>query len=200
MHGLFTTASRRTSKIFAIAVIHAITKALEQRYEFLKYVKFNIKGETDELVKISPDLNTVDTIRMGRAVEAIVKIIYMDFKDRAGFNFINEFKKNTGEKTISDLLEMGVDFELLHIQQQYIYRQDEKYKSKSRVTPIKDFAPTKEKSLLDYSLENISNWDYDDNNRICIIYDKDGNVLDQLDLDEIVRKYIGYLTKANTIG
>ena len=199
MHGLFTTAGRRTSKNFAVAVIHAITKALEQRFEFLEYVKFNIKGATDELLKISTDLNKIDPIRVGRAVEAIVKVIYMDFKDRAGFNFINELKKNTGEKTISDLLEMGVDFELLHIQQHYICRQDEKFKIKSKTNPIKDFVLTKEKSLLNYSWENISNLEYNDNNRICIIYDKDGNVLDQLDLDEIVKKYIGYLTKSDTV-
>ena len=45
----------------------------------------------------------------------------------------------------------------------------------------------------------MSNWEYDAYNRNCKIYDKDGNILDQLDLDEIVRKYIRFLTEADSV-
>ncbi len=195
LHGLYTTAGRRTSQNFAGAVIHAITKALEQRYDFLNYVKFNIEGDSDELVSISSDLNSIDIMILGQAVEAIVNVICMDFKDKAGLYFINEFKKNIGEEAISDLKEAGVDFELIKIQQHYLYRQHERIKSKSKND---DFVNKEEKSLLDYSWENVSKWDYDANNHICIIYDKDGKVLDQLNLDEIVKKYIHYLTEVNS--
>jgi len=199
LNGLCTTAGRRTSENFAVAVIHAITRALEQRYDFLKNIKFNIKGDSDELINISPNLNSIDPIIVGQAVEAIVKVICMDFKDKAGLYFINEFMKNTGEDTISDLKKAGIDFELLKIQQHYLYRQQERIKSKSKAIKSDDFVSDKEKSLLDYSWENVSNWEYDTNNRSCIIYDKDGNILDQLDLDEIVKKYISYLTEANSV-
>ena len=119
----------------------------------------------------------------------------MDFKDKAGLYFINEFKKNIGEQAISDLKEIGIDFELLKIQQHYLYRQHERIKSKSKNDY---FVDKKEKSLLDYSWENVSKWDYDANNHNCKIYDKDGKLLDQLDLDEIIKKYIHYLTEANS--
>ena len=199
MHGLFTTAGRRTSQNFAVAVIHAITKALEQRYDFLKYISFNYKGESNELVNISPNLNSIDTIKIGRAVEAIVQVICMDLKDKAGLYFINELKKNTGEETISYLKNVGIDFELLQIKQHYLYRQRNRIKSKSKTDTTNDIKLNKEKSLLDYSWENVSNWEYNAYNRNCKIYDKDGNVLDQLDLDEIVRKYIRYLTEADSV-
>ena len=101
----------------------------------------------------------------------------MDFKDKAGLYFINEFKKNIGEEAISDLKEVGIDFELIKIQQHYLYRQHERIKSKSKND---DFVNKEEKSLLDYS------------------WDKDGKVLDQLNLDEIVKKYIHYLTEVNS--
>lgn len=199
MHGLYTTAGKRTSQNFALAIIHAITRALEQKYDFLKDINFNIKGDSNELVNISPNLNSIDQIKVCQAVEAIVKVICMDFKDKAGLYFINEFMKNTGEKTISDLEKMGIDFELLKIQQHYLYRQQERIKRKSKKGPSDDFVSGKDKSLLDYSWENVSNWEYDTNNRSCIIYDKDGNVLDHLDLDEIVKKYIRYLTAINSV-
>ncbi|UCF50013.1 MAG: hypothetical protein JSU91_00605 [Thermoplasmatales archaeon] len=197
MQGLFTTAGTKTSKKFAVAVINAITKALEQKYDFLKYVKFNIDGESDEFVNVSSDLNSIELISVGQAVEAIVKVIFMDFKDKAGLYFINEFKKNTGEDTISNLKDAGIDFELLQIQQNYLYRQRERIKSKSDSKD--DFLSKKEKSLLNYSWENVSNWEYDANNRNCKIYDKNGNVLDDIDLDKIVKKYIIYLTDANSV-
>ena len=199
MQGLFTTAGAKTSKKFAVAVINAITKALEQRYDFLKFVKFNIDGESDEFVNISTDLNSIELIRVGQAVEAIVKVIFMDFKDKAGLYFINEFKKNTGEDTISDLKDAGIDFELLQIQQNYLYRQRERIKNKSETDSADDFLSKKEKSLLNYSWENVSNWEYDANNRNCKIYDKNGNVLDDIDLDKIVKKYIIYLTNGNSV-
>lgn len=197
MHGLFATAGIRTSKNFAVAVIYAITKALEQRYDFLKYINFNIKGDSDELVNISPNLNSVDPIRVGQSIEAIVKVLCMDFKDKAGLYFINEFMKNTGEETVSELKDNGIDFEILKIQQHYLYRQRERIKNKDETS--EDFLTKKEKSLLDYSWENVSSWEYDSNNRNCKIYDKDGKVLDQIDLDEIVKKYINYLTEGNSV-
>jgi len=197
MHGLFTTAGIRTSKNFAIAVIYAITKALEQRYDFLKYINFNFKKDSNELINISPDLNSIDPIRVGQSIEAIVKVLCMDFKDKAGLYFINEFMKNTGEKTVSELKENGIDFEILKIQQHYLYRQRERVKDKLDKTD--NFLTKKEKNLLDYSWENVSDWNYDSNNRNCKIYDKDGKVLDQIDLDKLVKKYIRYLTEANSV-
>ena len=196
LHGLFTTAGRRTSQNFAGAVIHAITKALEQKYNFLKYIKFNFKGDSNDLVNISPELNSIDIMRVGQAVEAIFKVICMDFKDKAGLYFINEVVKNTGEETISDLKEAGIDFELLQLHQHYLYRQHERIKSKSKTEGL---VPKKEKSLLDYSWENVSKWDYDADNHNCKIYDKDGKVLDHLNLDDIVKKYVHNLTEDNLV-
>lgn len=195
LNGLYTTAGRRTSQIFAGAVISAITKALEQRYDFLKFIKFNVKAESDDLLDISQELNSVDIIKIGQAVEAIIKVICMDFKDKAGLYFINEFKKNTGEEAISYLKEAGIDFELLQIQQHYLYRQNERIKGKSKSD---DFITKKEKSLLDYSWENVSKWDYDTNNNSCKIYDKDGKVLDQINLDDIIKKYVNSLIESNS--
>lgn len=199
MNGLFTTTGRRTSENYAVAVIYTITRALKKRFDFLKYIKFNIGGDYEELLTISSKLNSIDPVIVGRAVESIIQVIFMDLKDKAGFYFINELKRNTGEVAISDLKEIGVDLELLQIQQHYLYRQRSRIKSKSKTAPTGDFEPTKEKSLIDYSWENVSNWDYDANNRSCIIYDKNGKVLDQLNLDELLKQHIKYLTETDAV-
>jgi hypothetical protein len=49
-------------------------------------------------------------------------------------------------------------------------------------------------SLLGYTSKNISSTHYDPENKVCIIYDKAGKELDRLNLDTIIRNYIGTLT------
>jgi len=199
MHGLFTTTGRRTSENYAVAVIYTITRELKKRFDFLKYIKFNVGGDYQELLTISPNLNNIDPVIIGRAVESIIQVIFMDLKDKAGFYFLKEFKENTGEITISSLEEVGVDLELLQIQQHYLYRQRSRIKSKAKTSPPEDLESTKEKNMVEYSWENVSKWDYDAENRICLIYDKNGNVLDQLNLDDLLKQHIKYLTETDAI-
>jgi hypothetical protein len=144
-------------------------------------------------------LNSIDPVKVGRAVESIIQFIFMDLKDKAGFYFINELKKNTGEVAINNLKEVGVDLELLKIQQHYLYRQRSRIKNINTTDRTGGLKPKKEKSLIDYSWQNVSNWDYNANNRSCIIYDNNGKVLDQLDLDEILKQYIKYLTETDAV-
>jgi hypothetical protein len=48
MYGLYNTAGRRTTYSFAIAIMDTITRTLEQRYDFLKYLLF----KTQRLIQI----------------------------------------------------------------------------------------------------------------------------------------------------
>ena len=197
INGLFVTTGRRTSEHYAVAVIYTITRELKKRFDFLKYIKFNLGGDLDEILTISPKLNSIDPVMLGKAVESIIQIIFMDLKGKAGFYFINEFKKNTGEVVISDLQDVGVDLELLKIQQHYLFRQGSRIKSKSKIVSTGDLEYIKEESKIEYSWQNVSYWDYNANNRSCIIYDKNGNVLDKLDLDRILKYHIKYLTETD---
>jgi len=89
-----------------------------------------------------------------------------------------------------------VDFELIMLQQHYLFFRQAKNKNKQRVD---DDLKIKNQSLdninlLNYSEENISSWSYDSKNRVCIIYGNDGKVLDRINLDAIVKNYLGSLT------
>ena len=54
-------------------------------------------------------------------------------------------------------------------------------------------------SVLGYTEKNISSWHYDPKSKVCIIYDKNGKELDRLNLDTIIRSYIGNLTEEGVI-
>ena len=201
LKALYTTVSRRTTQSFAVAVIDTIIRTIEERYDFLKYVQIDRSGELADFIDINPKLNDVHPAKIGKSIEAIVQVVYMDLREKAGVYFINEVKNNIDEDVIMKLRESGVDLELLMLQQHYLYRRHERKKTKtSDDVKSKDGKITLDNvGMLGYSEENISTWDYDPKSKICILYDKDGKELDRLNLDTIIKNYIGFLTKEGVI-
>ena len=196
LKALYTTASRRTTQAFAVAVIDSILKTIEEKFDFLKYVNINTNTESGNFIEISSEINSIHPAKIGKVIEAIVQVVCLDLKEKAGHYFIREVKINSGEDIISKLKECGVDLELLMLQQQYLYGRQGKKQSNTG-NDKKDTIgkkPLDNISLLGYTEENISSWHYDSNNKTCIIYDKNGNELDRLNLDTIIRGYIGNLT------
>ena len=188
---IYITSSRRTAPSFAIAVIGAITKTLEQRYEFLKNVEFSEEGGAEDFVTIDNRVNSIEPFIIAKAIENIVQVVYLDLREKAGFFFIKELMRNAGENVISNLKDIGVDLELIQIQQHYLYRRQSRG---SKDILVKDQEQLDNVSLLGYSWKNVSNWEFDTKNKTCVIYDKKGQELDRLNLDTIVRNYISSIS------
>jgi hypothetical protein len=199
LKALFVVTGRRTTQKFAAAVIGAILRTLEKRYDFLGNVYILSERDSQDIIYVASDINYVDPIRIGKAIETIIQVVYMDLKENAGLYFISEIKKNTGEEIITYLMDVGVDLELLQIQQRYLYRRKEiKGKSKSD-NKGKSQQDLDNVSLLGYSMKNVGSWNYDAKKKVCVIYGKNGKRLDQLNLDSIIKKYIADLTIDGTI-
>jgi len=193
---LCETISKKTSKRFGIALIEAITRALEKKYFFLKNIKFNIDFKSEDIVNISTDLNTIDPLLVGRSIEAIIQVICMDLKDRAGSSLIDEFSENIDDNLINKFKSFGIDLDLLKIQQKYIYYQQKRKKDKLESKKILN--SSKKQGLLDYSWDSVNDLKYDDSNRVVTIIGKDGKILDIINLDEIVINYLADLTTGET--
>ena len=189
---VYITASRRTAPSFAIAVIGAITKTLEQRYDFLKNIVFREEGGSEDFVTVDSNVNSIEPFIIAKAIENIVQVVYLDLRDKAGFFFIKELMRNAGENVISNLKDIGVDLELIQIQQHYLYRR-QSTSTKSKLDNGQEKIDNV--SLLGYSWKNVSNWKFDTNKKTCVIYDKNGSELDRINLDTIVRKYISSISE-----
>ena len=185
--------SKRTSQSFAASLLYTITKALQSRFNFLKFIEFNIKDSSEEVVRASTELNSINPALVGRAVETIIQIICMDLKEKAGLYFIKEIIENSSEKLVSELERAGIDLALLKIQQNYFYNQQKRMK---RLNENPDFV--EKRGLLSYCWENVSDCVYDTNNRICKIVGKDGRIMDTLDLDKVVNDYLVELTESES--
>jgi len=192
---LYTLTGMRSSQSFAVTVIGAITKTLEQNYKFLKYVKVNQAGYFEnEEIDISPEIDNVDPDRIGKAIETIVRIVYMDLKSKAGLFFIGELKKRAGENVIIELKKRGVDLDLLQIEQRHVQRRQERNKSREVTKKIRE-----DESMLRYTWNNVASWEYNEDDNVCILYQDDGKELDRLELNLIIQKHVDKLTEEEIV-
>jgi hypothetical protein len=198
LHALYAVASRRTTQSFATTVIGAIIKTLEQNYEFLRLVHIeNLDGgNTDVIINISPEIDSVDPSKIGTAVEAIIRIVYMDLVGKTGLFFMKELKELAGEQIISELRNYGVDLALLQTEQRYMHRQHRKKKQQAFASKNVGEAGKHQDdvSLLGYSWKNVGSWKYDPLQKTCVLYTKEGRELDRLNLDTIIESYVTNLT------
>lgn len=190
LKSLYHVAGRRTTLGFAAKVIGSIVKTLEPRYSFLKHVTINDKGEVleDDAIQISPEINSVPREDIGRAIEAIIRIVYMDIIGKAGLFFIAELKRRAGEDLMVELHTFGVDLASLQVEQHYLYRSRERKKKSAIKKPYGDV------SLLGYTWKNVASWKYDPAHQTCVLYDKEGNALDNLHLETIIENYVKNLS------
>lgn len=196
---LYIVASRRTSQTFAATVIGAIIKTLEQNYDFLRYVNIEDPEYTNSeiVINVSNEIDTVEPTKIGTAVEAIIRIVYMDLVGKTGLFFMKELKEQSGEQIITELRNYGVDLSLLQTEQRYMHRQHRK--RKQQVQQMKKTGEELEHrddvSLLGYSWKNVGSWKYDPLQKTCVLYSKEGRELDRLNLDTIIESYITNITK-----
>lgn len=192
---LYTLTGMKSSQGFAITVIGAITKTLEKNYAFLQHIRVN-QGEyfKNEEIEISPEIDNVDPYKVGKAIETIVRIVYMDLKGKAGLFFIKELKKRTDENVILELEKRGVNLDLLQIEQRYIQKRQYIKKSHDITRKIED-----DKPLLDYKWSQVASWEYDENKNVCILYKDDGKELDRLELDLIIQRHIDELNEEEIV-
>jgi hypothetical protein len=195
---LYFVASRRTSQTFAATVIGAIIKTLEQNYDFLRYVNIENPEFTNSeiIINVSTEINTIETSEIGTAIEAIIRIVYMDLVGKTGLFFMKELKEHAGEQIISELRNFGVDLALLQTEQRYMHRQNRKKKQQAQMRKNSDGVKhSDDVSLLGYSWKNVGSWKYDPLQKTCVLYSKEGRELDRLNLDTIIESYITNLTE-----
>lgn len=193
---LCNTISKRTSQRFGFALVEAISNALENKYYFLKHIKFNLNNEPEDIIKVSPELDSIDPLLVGRSMEAIFQVIFLDLKDKAGSSLIDEFSENIDNDLTNKIKDFGIDLDLLRLQQKYIYNQQKRRKHISDHTETSN--SIKKDYFLNYSWENVDDLKYDNDSRVVTIIGKDGEILDNINLDKIVISYLVNLTTGET--
>ena len=196
LEALYTVTSRRTSSKFADKTIGSTIKTLEETYDFLKYVRINDQSvpEDDFNVDVSSAIDFVEPGKIGKAIEAIIRLVYTDLDEDAGLYFIAELKKYAGDEITSEITNHDVDLAQLQLEQHHFFRRLERKKSLSGKSGHTSKKEQEAVNTLGYTWGNVSSWKHESGSNYCTLYDKEGNVMDRLNLDTIIQSYVEKLS------
>ena len=193
---VYNVASRRTSVKFADETIGSSIKTLERKFDFLKYVNVSPKNAVDGnfTVSVSPDIDFISSDEVGKAIEAIVRVVYNDMSTDAGLYFITELKENAGEEITRKIMDCNVDLDEVQLEQHYAYRRHERKKSIADAAKRGTLDKKQPENLLGYTWGTVSHWRHEPGSKYCTLFDKEGNVVDRLNLDRIIQNYVERLS------
>ncbi len=196
LKALYTVASRRTSQRTADETIGSSIKTLENKYDFLKYINTPKKSVSKNgfAINISPGIESVSKQRIGKAIESLIRVVYNDFSEEAGLYFITELKKNTDNQVTTMIHDLDVDLDQIQLEQHYAFRRRERKKNIERMSRTGKLDSKKPENLLGYTWSNVSHWRHEKGSKYCTLYNKEGRVIDRLNLDHIIKNYVEKLS------
>lgn len=193
---LYNVASRRTSSKYADETIGSTIKTLEGKFEFMKYINISKPDISEEGFAISFD-SDIDNVRpevVGKAIEALIRVVYNDIGNEAGLYFVSELRELAGDEVSKMILNCEVDLDQIQFEQHYAYRRRERKQEIAQAQKEGRSPSKRPDNLLGYSWGNISYWKHEPGSKYCTLYDKEGNVMDQLNLDRIIQNYVEKLS------
>lgn len=196
LKALYYVASRRTTSKFADEAIGATIKTLENKYDFMKFVQIRKSDTADEgyIIHVYPDINTINPEQIGKAIEALVRVVYNDLSTDAGLYFVTELKDQAGEEITKMISDFDVDLDQIQLEQHYAFRRRERKKEISEAAITGRLDRKKPDNLLGYTWDKVSHWKHEPGSKYCTLYDKQGIVLDRLNLDRIIQNYVDRLS------
>jgi hypothetical protein len=191
---LYNVASRRTSIKFADEAIGATIKTLESKYDFMRHVTISPQNTSEGFaINVSSDIDNIPPARVGKAIEALIRIIYNDMNSEAGLYFITELKEQAGEDITRSIMNREVDLDQVQLEQHYAYRRRER--KKAIAEGARTGAPgLGQENILGYTWGEVSSWKHEPGSKYCTLYGKEGQILDRLNLDRIIENYVERLS------
>lgn len=195
VNALYNVASRRTTSKFADETIGSSIKTLERKYDFFKFVTINPKDVTEGgyAITVSEDINLVNPSEIGKAVESLIRVVYNDLSSDAGLYFVSELKEYANQDILIKINELNIDHDQVQLEQHYAYRRMERKKKIAEAAKSDKTVGPKE-NLLGYSWGEVSSWKHEPDSKFCTLYDKQGKVIDRLNIDRIIQNYVEKLS------
>ena len=189
---IYNVASRRTSSKSADEAIGSTIKTLERKYDFLRHVNFDQKDVTtgDFAISFTEDIDAINPAIVGRALEALIRVVYNDIGSEAGLYFVTELKQLAGDDVTRAFMDREIDLDQVQLEQHYAYNRQERKKTIADGTRRGE----RPENLVGYDWGEVSHWKHESGSKFCTLYDKEGNVLDRLNLDRIIQNYVERLS------
>ena len=133
LFSLVNVTGDKTSEDYAWSVIKNILKELKPTYAFLGFVKIgdleNLENTIDDIA-VSSDINRIDPMQLGKAIQNIIDFFKMRMGNKAGYFFIQELKADLGDEYYLKIKKIGVDLRLTDLQNEITGFNSKGYKIK----------------------------------------------------------------------
>lgn len=200
LKAIYNVASRRTSSKFADEAIVSTIKTLEGKYDFLRFININkLDAPEGFSISIASDIDNVRPEIFGKAIEALIRVVYNDIGNEAGLYFINELKESAGEEITRMITDFEVDLDQVQLEQHYAYKRRERKRAIAQTAKSGSLDKRRYENLLGYTGGTVSYWKHEPGSKYCTLYDKKGHILDRLNLDRIIQNYVEKLSSFTDI-
>ena len=196
LSAIYNAASRRTSSKYADEAIGSTIKTLEKKFDFFKFVYINPRNVADGefAISVSSEIDSINPIIMGKALEALIRVVYNDLSEEAGLYLITELKQLAGEDITRVIEDWEADLDQVQLEQHHAFRRRDRKKAISEAARggVSTLKPPE--NLIGYGWGDVSHWKHEPGSKFCTLFDKRGNVLDRLNLDSIIQNYVERLS------
>jgi hypothetical protein len=122
---LFDILDRELGRDFAFTTLNEIVRRFTTEYEVLKSIKINdIRSiQNVDLVSIVDDINEIEPNDVGTAIQKIIQEVNYLLGEQGSFTFIEKLRNNLNEDYLFKLGEMGVNINVLQLNQVLVVKQ-----------------------------------------------------------------------------
>lgn len=203
LQALLTVAGRRESELFAVMAINSLLQMISTTYDFMKCVTIKVQegvfvGRQKIIINVSSEIfELVPPSQLSEGIESLIRLVVLDMNAKAGLYFLKEFKEKLGSLYLSELRKLGVNLGGIQLEQHCLLARSKREDSSSNCTrsticldPFQDEKRKKcsDADLFGFNWRDVTTWEYDEDKREYILYDKDDNEIITCDLDTLVNK------------
>jgi predicted transcriptional regulator len=188
LQSVYTVSSRRTSLKLAKEILHEAIDSLQDNFPLFK--KIEIKQEAifggGFQVNFLDDIATIQTGEVARALETLIRIVYDDISENSGLYFVTEIKNHLGKGSITKIVELGIDLDQIQSEQHFAFNRKKRKKE--------SMESGEQKNPLGYTWGSVKKWNYNDKSKHVELYDGEGNLLDKIDVQQAIQRYVENLS------
>ena len=120
LNTIIDISGRKTTQSHAVYLLESTLKNLKDQYTFLDTI--NVQDTTyledGEPVSIMGEVNNIASKEIGIAVKDLITTLNRSLGDDAGHFFLKELSHKLNDESVDALKNMGVDLDLMHLEQQ----------------------------------------------------------------------------------
>jgi len=192
LKALYKVARRRTTQRYADDIISSSIESMKDEYEFFNAIEIHQYDATEDEMDIEVDyvVNHISDYDIGKSVGLLLRLLYTEMNEQVGLYFLTELVEYTDKEVTKKLRQFEIDLDQIQNEQHLLYIRREKQKqARAKKTGSKD-----SDNLLGYTWGSVASWKHEPGSPFCVLYDKNGKVLDRINLDRVIQHYVERLS------